>query len=162
MIQLEQNKIDALRAQKIAAGRNFIDGEMVAATSGKEMNVSSPVDGKILGTIPDSEAEDVNRAVFAARKSFEAGHWSKLAPAMRKKVLLKWADLIEKNALEIAVLGARDNGTDIRMALMGEPTSAAATIRFYAEAVDKVNGEITPTRSDVLSLIQKEPWGLSG
>lgn len=162
MTQLEQDKIDALRALKALVGHNIIDGRFHASASGREIPVSSPIDGAALGTIPDSDVEDIDRAVASARASFEAGVWSSLAPAARKKVLLKWAELIEAEALSLAVLGARDNGTDIRMALMAEPTSAAGTIRYYAEAIDKVNGEITPTRSNVLSLVQREPVGVVG
>lgn len=162
MTQLDQSNIDALRSLQIPKGCNIIDGTFEPAATGRELEVTSPIDGAVLGSIPDSDHTDVDKAVDAARHSFESGVWSGLAPVMRKKVLLKWAELIEANALEIAVLGARDNGTDIRMALKGEPVSAAATIRFYAEATDKVNGEITPTRPDVLSLIRKEPVGVVG
>ena len=82
------------------------------------------------------------------------------APAVRKKVLLRLADLIEKHALELAVLGVRDNGTEIGMAYKAEPLSAAATFRYYAEAIDKVYGEIAPTAPDVLGLIHREPLGV--
>ena len=63
-----------------------------------------------------------------------------------------FAELIEKHALEIAVLGVRDNGTEIGMAYKAEPLSAAGTIRYYAEAIDKVYGEIAPTADNVLGL----------
>ncbi|NOR32007.1 MAG: aldehyde dehydrogenase family protein, partial [Sulfitobacter sp.] len=65
-------------------------------------------------------------------------------------------------ALELAVLGVRDNGTEISMAIKAEPGSAAATIRYYAEALDKIYGEIAPTSSDILGLIHKEPVGVVG
>jgi 4-(gamma-glutamylamino)butanal dehydrogenase len=161
-MKLEQSAIDLLRAQPVQMGLNFIDNLAVPAASGETMPVISPIDGSQLTLLAASAAVDMDRAVAAARRSFEAGVWSGMAPGERKKVMLRWADLIERHALEIAVLGARDNGTDIRMALKGEPQSAAATIRFYAEAIDKRNGEITPTRKDVLSLIHKEPVGVVG
>ncbi len=85
-----------------------------------------------------------------------------MAPAGRKKVLHKLADLIEKHALELAVLGVRDNGTEIGMALKAEPGSAAGTFRYYAEALDKVYGEIAPTAGNVLGLVHKEPVGVVG
>ena len=85
-----------------------------------------------------------------------------MAPAGRKKVLHRLADLIEKHALELAVLGVRDNGTEIGMALKAEPGSAAGTFRYYAEALDKVYGEIAPTAGDVLGLVHKEPVGVVG
>ncbi len=85
-----------------------------------------------------------------------------MAPAARKKVLHKIADRIEAEALELAVLGVRDNGTELNMALKAEPGSAAGTFRYYAEALDKVYGEIAPTAPDVLGLVHREPVGVVG
>ena len=72
------------------------------------------------------------------------------------------ADRIEAEALELAVLGIRDNGTEFNMALKAEPGSAAGTFRYYAEAIDKVAGEIAPTAADVLGLVHREPVGVVG
>lgn len=77
------------------------------------------------------------------------------APSHRKKVPARLADLIEAEALDLAVLGVRDNGTEIGMALQAEPASAAATFRYYAELIDKVYGEIAPTAGDVLALLHR-------
>lgn len=98
----------------------------------------------------------------AARRSFDNGSWSRMAPAGRKKVLHKLADLIEANAVELAVLGVRDNGTEISMAIKAEAGSAATTFRYYAEALDKVYGEIAPTAENVLGLIHRAPVGVVG
>jgi len=100
--------------------------------------------------------------VASARYAFDDGRWSRMAPAGRKKVLHRLADLIEEHALELAVLGVRDNGTEIGMALKAEPGSAAGTFRYYAEALDKVYGEIAPTAGNVLGLVHKEPVGVVG
>ncbi len=155
-----QDKIDHLRQQTISPQALFIDGRWQAAADGQSMAVVSPIDGKPLTTIAAASAIDVDRAVASARKSFEKGVWSKAAPAERKKVLLKIAELIEKYALELAVLGVRDNGTEISMALKAEPGSAAGTFRYYAEAIDKVYGEIAPTAENVLGLIHRAPVGV--
>ncbi|GHE87471.1 aldehyde dehydrogenase [Aliiroseovarius zhejiangensis] len=104
----------------------------------------------------------MDRAVAVARRAFDDGRWSRAAPAHRKKVLHKLADLIEQNALELAVLGVRDNGTEIGMAMKAEPGSAASTFRYYAEALDKVYGEIAPTAPGILGLVHKEPVGVVG
>ena len=74
----------------------------------------------------------------------------------------KIADLIEGSMLELAVLGVRDNGTEINMAYKAEPGSAAGTFRYYAEAIDKVYGEISNTSNDFVGLIQREPVGVVG
>lgn len=102
------------------------------------------------------------RACAAARRAFDDGRWSRLAPAGRKKVLHRIADQLEAEALELAVLGVRDNGTELNMALKAEPGSAAGTFRYYAEALDKVYGEIAPTAPDVLGLVHREPVGVVG
>ncbi len=69
---------------------------------------------------------------------------------------------MEKNALELAVLGVRDNGTELAMALKAEPGSAAGTIRYYGEALDKIYGEIAPTDPNFLALVHREPVGVVG
>jgi gamma-glutamyl-gamma-aminobutyraldehyde dehydrogenase len=157
---MNQNDIDALRDRKIGPQGLFIGGRWVEPAAGERLNVVSPIDGKAIGTIAAGGAEDVDRAVAAARAAFEKGAWSRAAPAQRRKVLLRLADLIEKHALELAVLGVRDNGTEIGMAYKAEPLSAAGTFRYYAEAIDKVYGEIAPTGPDVLGLVHREPLGV--
>ena len=77
-------------------------------------------------------------------------------------MLLRLAELIERDALDLAVLGVRDNGTEISMALKAEAGSAAATLRYYGEALDKLYGEIAPTAENVLGLVHKEPVGVVG
>lgn len=157
-----QDKINLERGKAVAARNLFIGGKWVAAADGKVLPVISPLDGKQLTTIADAGAEDVDRAVRAARAAFDGGKWSRIAPAERKKVLFRIAELIEHHALELAVLGVRDNGTEIQMAIKAEPGSAAGTFRYYAEAIDKVYGEIAPTAENVLGLIHREPVGVVG
>ncbi|NKK56194.1 aldehyde dehydrogenase family protein [Rhizobium leguminosarum bv. viciae] len=155
-----QDKIDQLRSDVVSPQSLFIGGEWRAPQSDTTMDVISPIDGSKLTTIGDAGAVDVDLAVTAARAAFEKGTWSKAAPAERKKILFRIAELIERDALELAVLGVRDNGTEISMALKAEPGSAAATFRYYAEALDKVYGEIAPTSESVLGLIHREPVGV--
>lgn len=157
---MSQNEINRLRALPVQPGKLLIDGALVPAMDGAEMEVLSPIDGMVLTTMARGAAADMDRAVAAARAAFDDGRWSRQPPAGRKKVLLKWADLIEARALELAVLGVRDNGTEISMALKAEPLSAAGTIRYYAEALDKVYGEIAPTDPSVLGLIHRAPVGV--
>jgi 4-(gamma-glutamylamino)butanal dehydrogenase len=157
---MDQALIDRLAAAPVAAGKLLIEGRWVEGAG--ETPVLSPIDGRQLTTIASASAEDVARACASARKAFDDGRWSRLAPAARKAVLHRLADLIEKQSVELAVLGVRDNGTEISMALKAEPGSAAATFRYYAEAIDKVYGEIAPTAPNVLGLIHREPVGVVG
>jgi len=159
---LDQIKIDALRALPVAAVNHLIDGRLVGASDGGRLDVLSPIDGTVLTSVAKGTKADMDAAIASARAAFEDRRWAGQPPAARKNVLMKWADLIDANALELAVLGVRDNGTEISMAIKAEPGSAAATIRYYAEALDKVYGEIATTPSDILGLIHKEPVGVVG
>lgn len=159
---LDQTRIDALRDRPLGAMKNFVDGDWRTSKGGGVIDVISPGTGAQIATIIDSAQDDVDAAIRAARRSFAAGVWSRMAPVQRKATLFRLAALIERDALELAVLGVRDNGTEIAMAFGAEPGSAAATFRFYAEALDKVNGDITPTAPGTLSLIHREPVGVVG
>lgn len=159
---VSQADIDALRSNPLEPRKLLIDGSFREAQGDESLSVSSPIDGSELTTIAKAAQRDVDDAVAAARRSFELGAWSKAAPKERKKVLQRLADLVEKNALELAVLGVRDNGTEIGMAIRAEPGSAAATFRYYAEAIDKVYGEVAATDDQHLGLLHREPVGVVG
>lgn len=156
----DQSAIDALRAAPVAPQHLLIDGESCNSTSGARDDVISPLDGSVLTTTAAGTKEDTERAIAAARRAFDDKRWRGMPPAARKKIMLKWADLLEAEMLDLAVLGVRNNGTEIGMALRAEPGSAIATIRFYAEAIDKIYGEIAPTSDDVMGLIHREAIGV--
>ncbi|SDX90194.1 aldehyde dehydrogenase family protein [Citreimonas salinaria] len=158
----DQADIDALRTRDVSPGRLLIGGAWKDARGGETLDSISPIDGRILTTIADATEADVDDAVAAARAAFADRRWSGQAPAARKKILLRWADLIEANALDLTVLGVRDNGTEIAMAAKAEVGSAVNTIRWYAEAIDKIYGEIAPTADAALGLIHREPVGVIG
>ncbi|WP_457647888.1 aldehyde dehydrogenase [Profundibacter sp.] len=153
--------MNQLRNHDVPPQKLFIEGAWQEG-SGETLEVLSPIDGQKLTTICRATPADVDRAVASARAAFDDGRWSRMAPAGRKKVLHKLADLIERDALELAVLGVRDNGTEISMAIKAEAGSAAATFRYYAEALDKVYGEIAPTADNVLGLVHRDPVGVVG
>ena len=157
---MKQEQIDALRHQAVPDQQNLIAGRWQDSVAARTLEVHSPIDGARLCRIAAAQTADVDRAVAAARQSFERGVWSRMAPAERKKVLHRIADHIESHHAELAVLGVRDNGTEIAMAWKAEPGSAAATFRYYAECVDKINGEIAPTPEGTLGLVHKEPVGV--
>ncbi len=159
---MSQNQIDALRTELLPAFQHIVDGRRISASDDGTMAVVSPIDGSVLTTCARGTTADTDAAIKAARRAFDDGRWSDLPRAARKKTLSKWADLIEANALEIAVLGVRENGTEIGMALKAEPLSAAAALRYYAEAIDKLHGEIAPTDPAFLGLVHREPVGVVG
>ncbi|UWQ34948.1 aldehyde dehydrogenase [Leisingera sp. M527] len=145
----------------MAPQKLFLEGSWKEG-SGQTLEVASPVDGSVLTTLAGASATDVENAVASARRAYEDRRWAGQSPAARKKVLHRIADRIDAEAVELAVLGVRDNGTEYNMALKAEPGSAAGTFRYYAEALDKVPGEIAPTAPDVLGLVQRMPVGVVG
>ena len=154
--------IKELKERPVAPGQLLIDGKWRDSLNGATREVVSPIDGQVLTRIANADAEDVDIAVKAARRAFESGSWSDMAPAGRKAVLTRLADLIDAHKEELAVLGVRDNGTELKMALKAEPGSAAGTFRYYGEAVDKVYGQIAPTSAKAMGLISREPVGVIG
>ena len=145
----------------IIPNQNLLIGEnWVSSKSGKTQSIISPIDGKIISEIQVANNLDVDEAVLSAREVFDKGHWSNMPPLNRKKIMLRIAEIIEEKILELTVLGVRDNGTEFNMALRAEPGSAAGTFRYYAEAIDKIYGEVSNTSSDFIGLIQKEPVGV--
>ena len=158
---INQKTIDKLRHLPVAPQKLLINGGWCNGRGG-DFPAISPIDGQELAILSTANAADVNAAVVAARISFESGVWSRSSPAFRKKILLKIAEGIEAAALELAVLGVRDNGTEISMALKAEPGSAAGTFRYYAEALDKVYGEVAPSDPGFLGMVCRQPIGVVG
>jgi gamma-glutamyl-gamma-aminobutyraldehyde dehydrogenase len=140
----------------------FINGKFVDAASGKSFETINPATGKALVSIAAGDKEDVDRAVSAARAVFEKGDWSNQSPRDRKIALLKLADLIEKNQAELAVLEALDTGKPVLDAFNADLPDAIATMRWHAEAIDKIYDSISPTPSDIVSMVVREPIGVVG
>ncbi len=90
----------------------YIDGQFVQAASGKRFETVNPATGQVLTDVALGAAEDVDRAVQAARRAFDAGRWSRISPGERKEVLLKLAALIRENVPELALLDTLDMGSD--------------------------------------------------
>ncbi|HEX5955858.1 MAG TPA: aldehyde dehydrogenase, partial [Solirubrobacterales bacterium] len=108
------------------------------------------------------DAEDVDRAVRAARRAFDAGDWSMADPAERKRVLLRLAELIREHAEELALLDSLDMGKPVEDALGVDVPGAAGLFQWYAEAADKLYDEIAPTGADDLAMVTREPLGVVG
>jgi gamma-glutamyl-gamma-aminobutyraldehyde dehydrogenase len=159
---MDQVSIDRLRGHAIPPQGHWIGGKAAFSQDHATLDVVSPIDGKVFTTLAAGAQPEIDRAVNSARQAYEKGAWSRMPPSDRKRRLLKLADLLDTHALELAVLGVRDNGTEIQMAHKAEPLSAAVTFRYYAEAVDKIYGEIAPTAQDVLGLVHREPLGVVG
>lgn len=140
----------------------FIDGRFTDAASGKTFSTENPATGAVLAEVAAGDTADVDAAVGAARRAFEDGRWSRLAPADRKKVLLRFADLVEANSEELATLDALEAGKPITDCRDIDLPDTVKTFRWYAEAIDKVFDAIAPTGPNALGLIVREPIGVVG
>ncbi len=153
---------DWLTRAAAVAPRNeaFIDGRFVAAASGATFPDIAGRDGGRITDVALGDAEDIDRAVGAARTAFDDRRWADRSPADRKRVLLKLADLMRANRDELALLESLDVGKPIRDTLSVDVPSAAKTIQWYAETIDKVYGDVGPTGPGALSLVTREPIGV--
>lgn len=146
--------------QLVAQGRLFINGEYSDALSGETFATLNPATGEKIADVARGKVEDVNAAVSSARAAFERGDWSQASPAARKQVLNAFAALMEQHHEELALLETLDTGKPIRHSLRDDIPGAVRAIRWYAEAVDKVYGEVAPTGDSELALIVREPVGV--
>jgi len=143
-------------------GRAVIDGHRVAAQSGETFDCISPVDGRTLTTVARGREADVDAAVAAARRAFDDGRWAHKPPSQRKKILQRFAERILAAKEELALLETLDMGKPIQYSLSVDVQSAARTIAWYAEAVDKIYDEVAPAPRSALALITREPMGVIG
>jgi acyl-CoA reductase-like NAD-dependent aldehyde dehydrogenase len=138
----------------------FIDGRFVPAASGRTFRDIGPRDGQLIAEVAEGGIEDIDRAVRASRTAFDDGRWSDQAPVDRKRVLLRFAELIRADLEHLALLESLDVGKPIRDSLRVDVPSCATTIQWYAETIDKAYGQIGPTSPDALSLVTREPIGV--
>ena len=143
-------------------GRAFINGQRVAAKGGAVFDKHSPVDGRLLTPVARCGEADIDAAVTAARAAFDDRRWCGLAPAQRKRVMIKFAELVTAHGDELALTETLDMGKPVKYARAVDVNSAANCIRWYGEAVDKVYDEIAPTPATALALITREPLGVIG
>ena len=117
----------------------LIDGKWVDAQSGKTFETRNPATGEVIATVAEGDAKDIDRAVAAARKAFE-GPWSKVKPYDRQHLLLKLADLLDKNYPEFALLDSLDMGGPIT-GLLGRARRNVGMLRYYAGMATNLHGE---------------------
>ena len=141
-------------------GRAFIGGEYRDAASGRTFDCLSPIDGRLLAKVADSGAVDVDAAVAAARQAFDAGVWSGLNPRERKAVLLRWAASIREHSDELALLETLDAGKPIADTTTVDVPGAAYCVEWFAEAIDKIGGEVAPADHHLVGLVTREPIGV--
>lgn len=140
----------------------FIDGAFVPAASGRTFSAVNPATGQVLAQVAAGDAEDIDRAVAAARRAFEDRRWAGLRPLERKRTLQRFAELIREHRDELALTETLNMGKPISDARAVDVRAAADCFAYYGECADKVYGEVAPTTSDNLALILREPLGVVG
>ena len=134
-----------------------IDGARAAAAEGRTFDTVNPATGEVFRTVAEAGAEDADRAVRAAARAFE--DWGARTAQQRAKVLYRWADLIEAHVDELGLLETRDMGMALGDARWCAG-NAAAVMRYYAGAVDKLHGSTIPVDRDGVVLTFREPIGV--
>ncbi|MHB8572382.1 MAG: aldehyde dehydrogenase family protein [Candidatus Dormibacteria bacterium] len=141
----------------------FINGKFVPSASGKTFDSLNPATGEVLARVAEGDAEDIDRAVKAARDAFTNGSWSMLPPAERARRLWKLSDLVEENQDSLAELESLDNGKPYNEALM-EMALCSNWLRYYAGWCTKINGETTTPSfpGQWLGYTLRQPVGVVG
>lgn len=140
----------------------LINGNFVDSASGKTFPTLDPRTGEVIAHVAEGDAEDVNRAVAAARKAFDVGPWPKMTAYERSRILLRFADLIEKHNDELAALETWDNGKPYEQAAHIEVPMVARLMRYYAGWADKIHGLVVPADGPHHVQVLHEPIGVAG
>ncbi|MBA0592729.1 hypothetical protein Gorai_009704, partial [Gossypium raimondii] len=137
----------------------LINGNFVDSASGKTFPTYDPRTGDVIAHVAEGDAEDINRAVSAARKAFDEGPWPKMTAYERSRVLFRFADLIDQHTEELATLETWDNGKPYEQAAKIELPMISRLIRYYAGWADKIHGLTVPADSPHLVQTIHEPIG---
>jgi acyl-CoA reductase-like NAD-dependent aldehyde dehydrogenase len=158
----EQALLEQRFAATVLPSRLYIQGMPVDALAGDVTETISPRNGVTIGRVSAGGVEDVDRAVRSARSAFASGCWSALPPRDRGLILQRLAALVEQHAEELALLESVDMGKPYALALAVDLPATVQTIHYYAEAIDKVYGEVAPTAPGTVAMITREPLGVAG
>ena len=139
---------------------NFIDGMFTGSLSGKYLDNYNPAEGKVYSLIPDSESSDVSAAVAAAKKAFP--EWSSMSSEKRSTILLRIADLIDRDFEKLSLAESVDNGKPLKQARALDIPRAAANIRFYATAAIHFASEAHISDVEAINYTTRTPIGVAG
>ncbi len=161
-LKLESKAIRNAVAKLKFRTQAFVGGRFVKAKSGRTFVTENPATGRPIARVAECDAADVDAAVKAARRAFEAGNWSRMKPADRKKTLLAFADLLETHVGELALLDCLEAGKPITDCATLDLPDTVQCIRWHAETIDKLYDRVSPTGPENLALILREPVGVVG
>ena len=147
-------------AHKFTTGL-FIDGRLVEG-SGQPIPVINPANGALLAELSCGTAADMDHAVASAKQAWDDGRWRQLAPRAQMDVFRRWADLVEENTAELALLETLSMGKPISDALSIDLPETVVTIRYFGEAIDKIGGMVTNSPHNASHFVSREPLGVVG
>jgi acyl-CoA reductase-like NAD-dependent aldehyde dehydrogenase len=154
---------DAARSFAEGPHRLLIGGERLEAADGRTFDTLDPSTGRVIAPVAYAGAEDVDRAVRAAREAFDDGRWSGIAAAERTSAMLALADAIDAHADELAQLESLDNGKPLKLAKRVDVNLAAEHIRYFAGWPTRITGEVLPVaQRGMHCYTRKEPVGVAG
>ncbi|MGH2660826.1 MAG: aldehyde dehydrogenase family protein [Actinomycetota bacterium] len=141
--------------------QNYVDGKWVDALDGERFDVFNPATGEVVATGPNSKKADVERAIDAARRTFDEGAWwPRTSERERGRILLRAADIARREHERLAELEALDSGKPIAEA-REDIAEVAFMFEYYGGWATKIGGEIPPVGPDAISLVVKEPMGVA-
>lgn len=152
------------KVEKFLQGKKklYINGEFVESASGKTFDTPNPATGEVLATVFEAEAEDIDRAVKAARVAFDSGKWSRMSAAARGRLMYKLADLMEENKEALAQLETLDNGKPINETMNADVPLAIEHMRYYAGWTNKITGQTIPVSGPFFNYTRHEAVGVVG
>jgi len=148
--------------------RMLIGADWLEAASGETLAVVDPASGEKFAAVPAGDAADIDRAVAAARRAFESGDWPKMRPVDRERLLLKFADLVEANAQELAEIESLDNGKPVTMARHVDVALVVDFLRYMAGWATKIEGSTMEVSVPIVrereffGFTRREPVGVVG
>lgn len=139
--------------------KNYINGELVEPSSGKYIDNYNPASGKVYSLIPDSNENDINTAVLAAKNAFQS--WSKTSKKYRSDLLMRLASRIEDYSEELIIAESRDNGKPESLARLVDIPRASENFRFFATAILHFSSELHDMDGKALNYTLREPIGVA-
>ena len=140
----------------------FVNGSFLESTSATRIEVRNPATGELISTVPDANAADVDKAVAAARASFESKAWRGKDSSEKERILWRLADIMDAHKEELAAFVSLENGKTLREALRADVNPAIDAVRYYAGWVRRIFGETIPVDGPYLNFTMREPVGVVG
>ncbi|HWH60801.1 MAG TPA: aldehyde dehydrogenase family protein, partial [Terriglobales bacterium] len=141
--------------------QNYIDGKWVGSSAGETFPIYDPSTEEIIAHVAAASAEDVNRAVTAARAAFDSGAWPQMTAQERGRILFRLADKVRQNAGMLAELESRNTGKPIVEAEY-DMADVATCFEYYGGLATKVAGQVLSVPANALSFTLREPVGVAG